>query len=49
MNELFGDMDIPEDELMKTYEAVRNNPVKMKSAPFEVDDEILRRMVFGKR
>ncbi len=43
---VFGDINIPEDILGRSYEAVRNNPAKMKSASFEVDDEMLRRMVF---
>ena len=43
---VLGKTDIPEDELRKSYEAVRCNQAKMKSASFEVDDEMLERMVF---
>jgi alcohol dehydrogenase len=49
ISKVFGDQDIPEDELKKTCEAVAGNPAKMKSASFEVDEDILRRIVFGSR
>ena len=45
---VFGNIDISEDELQKTYEAVRNNKGKMNSASFAVDEEVLGKIVFGK-
>ncbi len=38
--------DVPADELQRTFETVKNNPSKMKSASFPVDDEILRKIVW---
>ncbi len=45
---LFGKAEIPEAELIRTYETVRSNEAKMRSASFEVDDEALHRIVFGR-
>lgn len=44
--EAFGSMDVPKGELEKTYMTVKNNPAKMSSASFDVDDKLLRRIVF---
>ena len=44
---VFGDMDISEEERRISFEAVRKNEVKMKSASFYVDDEILNGIVHG--
>ncbi len=43
---VFKDLCISEDMLLKTYEAVKNNPAKMSSASFKVDDVLLHRIVF---
>ena len=48
-DKVFGEQDIPVEELKRTYELVSNNPAKMKSASFAVDEEILKQIVFGKR
>ncbi len=40
---------IPEEELLRTYETVRNNQSKMSSASFEVDDGILKKIVWYER
>ena len=41
-----GEMDVPGPVLEKTYDAVRNNPGKMNSASFPVDDNTLCNIVF---
>lgn len=41
---VFGDMEIPEDELKRAFDAVKNNPAKMRSASFPVNEEILKSM-----
>ena len=41
-----GTMDVPGSVLEKTYDAVRNNSVKMNSASFPVDDDTLYNIVF---
>lgn len=46
MQKALGVIDVSEDELNKTFEAVRNNLGKMKSASFAVSDDLLRRIVF---
>lgn len=43
---VFGSIDIPEEELEITYKNVKNNPAKMSSASFDIDDRLLRRIVF---
>ena len=47
LRKVFGDMDISEEERRISFEAVRKNEVKMKSASFYVDDEILNGIVHG--
>ena len=47
INRVFGNMSIPEDELTRTFEAVRNNRAKMESASFYVDEDILKKIVFS--
>ena len=49
IKKVFGEYSIPEEELMKTYEAVKNNKGKMNSASFAVDEEMLREIVLYKR
>jgi alcohol dehydrogenase len=46
IGKVFGGFNIPEDELNKTYEAVKNNKGKMNSASFPVDEEILKQVVW---
>lgn len=46
IEKIFGGFEIPESELLRSYEAVKNNQVKMNSASFRVDDEILKKIVY---
>lgn len=46
---VFGEQDIPEEELKRTYDLVSNNPAKMKSASYAVDGELLKQIVFWKK
>lgn len=46
MSKVLDGIEVCGDELEKTYEAVRSNPAKMGSASFDVDDDLLRKMVF---
>ena len=46
MSGLFDMSDVSEEVLERSYDIVRNNPAKMSSASFYVDDAILRRIVF---
>ncbi|MCR4590134.1 MAG: iron-containing alcohol dehydrogenase [Lachnospiraceae bacterium] len=46
VHRVFGDMEIPKEELQRSYEAVKDNTVKMKSASFELSHEVLRKIVF---
>ena len=46
INDALGTMDVPGSVLEKTYDAVRNNSVKMNSASFPVDDDTLYNIVF---
>ncbi|MCR5301664.1 MAG: iron-containing alcohol dehydrogenase [Lachnospiraceae bacterium] len=41
-----GGINIPDDELEKAYEKVRNNEAKMKSASFDIDEKTLRDIVW---
>ncbi len=43
---LFDISDVSEEVLARSYDMVRNNPAKMNSASFDVDDTVLRRIVF---
>ncbi len=43
---LFDISDVSEEVLARSYDVVRNNPAKMNSASFDVDDTVLRRIVF---
>ncbi len=49
INKVFGGFDIPDEELAKTFEAVKNNQAKMRSASFDVDEAILKKIVYGKK
>ena len=46
IDKLFDGFRIPENELLRSYEAVKNNPVKMNSASFRVDEDILKNIVY---
>ena len=41
LDEVLGDIDIPKDELDRTFTAVKNNGSKMRSASFPVDEDVL--------
>ncbi len=47
LDKLFGPQEVSEEVLLKTFEAVKNNPGKMKGSAFTVDEAVLRKMVFG--
>ena len=44
---VLNDLQIPEAELRRTFEAVVNNKAKMDSASYAVTEETLHRIVFG--
>ena len=44
---VLGDITIPEEVLVRTFEAVRNAPAKMHSPSFDVDEAMLHRVTFG--
>ncbi len=46
IDKVYDGFEIPEEKLLRSYEAVKNNPAKMNSASFKVDDDILRKVVF---
>lgn len=46
IDNVFGGFEIPEKELLRSYEAVKNNPAKMNSASFRVDEDILKKVVY---
>ncbi|MBR6256596.1 MAG: iron-containing alcohol dehydrogenase [Lachnospiraceae bacterium] len=46
---VFGEQDVPAEELKRTYELVSSNAAKMKSASFTVDEEVLKQIVFWKK
>ena len=47
MKNVLGEQDIPVEELTRAFETVKNNPSKMKSSSFAVDEAILKEIVFG--
>ena len=47
ISDVFGQQEIPEAELIRAFETVKNNPAKMRSASFEVDEKMLKKIVFG--
>ncbi|MCR4907259.1 MAG: iron-containing alcohol dehydrogenase [Lachnospiraceae bacterium] len=47
LKKVFGEMNIPENELERAFETIKNNQAKMKSASFPVDDEVLKGVVFN--
>ena len=46
IKKVLGNTDVPENELKRAYETVKNNPSKMHSASFDVDDSLLHSIVF---
>ena len=48
MDKVFGKIDIPKEELDKTFEAVKSNKSKMNSASFSVDEDVLKKIVYEK-
>ena len=46
IDKVFGKQDIPTAELDRTYDVVRNNAAKMRSASFEVDEKLLKDIVY---
>ena len=47
MSEVFGMQEIPSEELTRAYEMVKSNPAKMRSASFDVDENVLKKVVWG--
>ena len=47
ISDAFSRIAVPEAVLARSYTAVRDNPAKMNSASFDVDDATLHRIVFG--
>ena len=45
--DVLGGQEIPEEELTRAFEMVRNNPAKMRSASFEIDENMLKEIVWG--
>ena len=46
IDKVFEGFEIPENELQRSYEAVKNNPAKMNSASFTVDEDVLKKVVY---